>query len=109
MIGLVMLAGWLPARGQLVLRDFNAAHPVKIMYIGDSVTDDCVHVDAWRFYLELLLPTNSFPFASVGRQFLRPPAVSPTVSMKVIAGPSSPRPARRTRSSMAMPPGILPG
>ena len=68
MIGLVILAGWLPARGQLVLRDFNAAHPVKIMYIGDSVTDDCVHVDAWRFYLELLLRTNSFPFASVGRQ-----------------------------------------
>ena len=67
-MGLVMLAGWLPAHAQLVLSDFSAAHPVKIMYIGDSVTDDCVHVDAWRFYLELLLRTNSFPCASVGRQ-----------------------------------------
>jgi lysophospholipase L1-like esterase len=67
-IALVMLAGWLPAHAQLVLSDFSAAHPVKIMYIGDSVTDDCVHVDAWRFYLERLLRTNSFSFVSVGRQ-----------------------------------------
>jgi lysophospholipase L1-like esterase len=66
--GLALLAGRLPARGQLVLSDFSAAHPVKIMYIGDSVTDDCVHPNAWRFYLEQLLRTNNFPFASVGRQ-----------------------------------------
>jgi lysophospholipase L1-like esterase len=67
-VGLAMLAGQLPAQGQLVVDDFSPAHPIKVMYIGDSVTDDCVHQDAWRFYLEKLLRTNDFPFASVGRQ-----------------------------------------
>ena len=68
MIGLAMFAGRLPADGQLAVDDFSPAHPIKVMYIGDSVTDDCVHPDAWRFYLEQILRTNSFPFASVGRQ-----------------------------------------
>ncbi len=68
MIGLAILVGSMSVRGQLVLSDFSASHPIKIMYVGDSVTDDCVHVDAWRFYLEQILRTNSFPFASVGRQ-----------------------------------------
>jgi len=71
-IGLVMLAGWLPARGQIVIDDFSPAHPVKIMYVGDSVTDDCVHSNAWRFYLEQILRTNSFPFVAVGRQVSPP-------------------------------------
>jgi len=30
-----------PLRGQIVLSDYNAAHPLKIMAIGDSITNDC--------------------------------------------------------------------
>lgn len=68
MICLMLLAGLLPASGQLVLTDFSTSHPIKIMYIGDSVTDDCVHVNAWRFYLEQILRTNGIPWATSGRQ-----------------------------------------
>ena len=71
-VGLVMLAGWLPAYGQLVVDDFSPAHPIKVMYIGDSVTDSCVHSNSWRIYLEQILATNNFPFSAVGR-YASPP------------------------------------
>lgn len=74
-VGLAMLAGWLPAYGQLVVDNFSRAHPIKIMYIGDSVTDSCVHSNSWRIYLEQILGTNDFPFAAVGRQ-ASPPFVN---------------------------------
>src|SRR6266404_5882002 len=64
---LMLLAALLPARGQLVLTNFSAAHPLKIMAIGDSITDDCSVNGAWRQYLQPLLDNNGFPFTFVGR------------------------------------------
>ncbi len=55
------------ARGELVLTRFSAANPIKIMAIGDSITDDCVANGAWRQYLQSLLDTNGYPFTFVGR------------------------------------------
>ena len=57
----------MPARGQLVLANFSAANPVKIMAVGDSITDDCVFNGAWRQYLQPLLDANGYPFTFVGR------------------------------------------
>ena len=42
----IMLAGLPPARGQLVLSNFSATNPIKIMFVGDSITDDCQTVGA---------------------------------------------------------------
>ena len=55
------------AKGQLVLTNFGAAHPIKIMAVGDSITDDCSQNGAWRLYLQPMLETNGFPFTFVGR------------------------------------------
>jgi lysophospholipase L1-like esterase len=55
------------ARGELVLANYSAAHPIKIMAIGDSITDDCVFNGAWRQYLQPLLETNGYRFTFVGR------------------------------------------
>jgi lysophospholipase L1-like esterase len=51
----------------LVLNNFSAANPIKIMAIGDSITDDCEVNGAWRLYLQPLLETNGYPFTFVGR------------------------------------------
>ncbi len=56
------------ARSEVVLNNFTASKPMKIMPIGDSITDDCSVNGAWRLYLEPLLETNAFPFTFVGRQ-----------------------------------------
>src|SRR5215510_2558447 len=56
------------ARSELVLTNFTIAKPLKIMPIGDSITDDCSLNGAWRLYLQPLLETNGFPFRFVGRQ-----------------------------------------
>jgi lysophospholipase L1-like esterase len=56
------------ARGQLVLTNFSPANPLKVMAVGDSITDDCVFNGAWRLYLQPLLETNSYAFTFVGRQ-----------------------------------------
>jgi lysophospholipase L1-like esterase len=64
---LLLPGALLPARGELVLANFNAANPIKIMAIGDSITDDCVFNGAWRQYLQPLLETNGYPFTFVGR------------------------------------------
>jgi lysophospholipase L1-like esterase len=55
-------------RGELQLTNFTAANPLKIMAVGDSITDDCVLNGAWRAYLQPLLETNGFSFTFVGRQ-----------------------------------------
>src|SRR6478736_8612740 len=57
-----------PLRGELLLTNFSAANPIKIMAVGDSITDDCVFNGAWRLYLQSLLTTNGVPFTFVGRQ-----------------------------------------
>jgi lysophospholipase L1-like esterase len=64
---LLLLGTLMSARGELVLTNFNAANPVKIMAIGDSITDDCVFNGAWRQYLQTLLDASGYPFTFVGR------------------------------------------
>lgn len=55
-------------RGELVLTNFSVADPIKIMAVGDSITDDCEVNGAWRQYLQPLLESNGIPFTFVGRQ-----------------------------------------
>jgi lysophospholipase L1-like esterase len=55
-------------RADLALTNFSASTPLKIMPIGDSITDDCSLNGAWRAPLQPLLESNSFPFTFVGRQ-----------------------------------------
>ena len=64
----LIMGVWTTARGELVLANFSAANPIKIMAIGDSITDDCIANGAWRQYLQPLLDTNGYPFIFVGRQ-----------------------------------------
>lgn len=54
-------------RGELVLTNFSAANPLKVMAVGDSITDDCSIIGAWRQYLQPLLQTNGYPFTFLGR------------------------------------------
>ncbi len=64
---LLLLGALMSARGELVLANFSAANPIKIMAVGDSITDDCVFNGAWRQYLQPLLDANGYPFTFVGR------------------------------------------
>ncbi len=64
---LLLLASLAPVRAELVLTNFSAANPIKIMAIGDSITDDCIANGAWRQYLQPLLDSNGYPFIFVGR------------------------------------------
>lgn len=57
----------LSARAELVLTNFTAANPIKIMPVGDSITDDCVTNGAWRLFLQPLLDTNEIAFTNTGR------------------------------------------
>ena len=71
-----MLVGMLPVHADLVLSDFSPARPIKVMAIGDSITDDCSINGAWRRYLQPLLETNCYPFVFVGRYASTPSAPS---------------------------------
>jgi lysophospholipase L1-like esterase len=62
------VAAGLTVSGQIVLTNYNNANPLKIMPVGDSITDDCVVQGAWRKPLQPLLETNGFPFTFVGRE-----------------------------------------
>jgi lysophospholipase L1-like esterase len=63
-----LLLGALPsARGGIVLANYSSNNPVKIMAIGDSITDDCEYNGAWRLYLQPLLDNSGYPFTFVGR------------------------------------------
>lgn len=68
LVSLSILAASLTARGELLLANYSPANPIKIMAVGDSITDDCVFNGAWRQYLQPLLETNGYPFVFVGRQ-----------------------------------------
>lgn len=61
-------------RGELILTNFTAASPIKAMFIGDSITDDCVLDGAWRKHLQPLLVTNGFPYLAQGRGISFPTA-----------------------------------
>ena len=50
-------AAGMSVRGEIVLANFSAGNPLKIMAVGDSITDDCVVNGAWRKPLQPLLET----------------------------------------------------
>ena len=68
LLGLLALGALTNAHGQLILTNYSASHPIKIMCIGDSITDDCEVNGAWRAELQYLLTNNSYAFNFVGRQ-----------------------------------------
>lgn len=55
------------ARAELTLTNYSAAHPLKVLCSGDSITDDSSMRGAWRSYLEKLLVTNGYVFTNLGR------------------------------------------
>src|ERR1700761_5644822 len=62
------------ARAELVLANYTAAHPLRILVSGDSITHDSVTNGAWRAYLEPLLLTNGYVFTNLGRWASSPAA-----------------------------------
>jgi lysophospholipase L1-like esterase len=60
------------ARADLVLANFSNTNLLKVMAVGDSITDDCSINGAWRAPLQPLLETNGFPFTFTGRQASAP-------------------------------------
>src|SRR5579862_9478832 len=54
-------------RAELVLTNYNASKPLKVMAVGDSITDDCAINGAWRLYLQPLLQANGYAFTNLGR------------------------------------------
>ena len=54
-------------RAEIVLTNYTAANPLKVLDSGDSITDDSVVNGAWRSYLEKLLATNGYVFTNLGR------------------------------------------
>jgi lysophospholipase L1-like esterase len=65
----LFLCATLTASADIVLTNYSSTNQLKIMPIGDSITDDCSIGGAWRSPLNTLLVTNSYPYAYVGRQF----------------------------------------
>src|SRR5690242_4673750 len=68
LFAMLTLAAALNSYGELQLSDYSVSNPIRIMPVGDSITDDCVLNGAWRKPLQTLLETNNFPFTFVGRQ-----------------------------------------
>jgi hypothetical protein len=62
----------LTVRGQILLGNYSGSNLLKVMPVGDSITDDCEVNGAWRAHLQPLLQTNGFPFTFVGRQSSTP-------------------------------------
>jgi lysophospholipase L1-like esterase len=62
------------ARAELALTNYTAAHPLKALDSGDSITDDSVTNGAWRAYLEPLLVSNGYVFTNLGRWASTPAA-----------------------------------
>src|SRR5438046_1510765 len=66
-LGVIWLLVGTTARGDLMLGDYTASEPLKIMPVGDSITDDCAINGAWRLYLQPMLQTNGYVFTNLGR------------------------------------------
>ncbi len=83
-----MFAWWaaFPARGDLVLTNFSTTNVLKVMAVGDSITDDCSIPGAWRQYLQPLLETNGYAFTFVGRFSSSPTATFTKVKHEGICG-----------------------
>src|SRR5947207_2331728 len=69
-----VLSALTAARGELVLTNYSAANPIKAMFIGDSITDDCSIEGAWRKPIKPLLVTNGYPYTALGRNSSPPVA-----------------------------------
>lgn len=54
-------------RADLVLTNYTATNRLRIMPVGDSITDDCAINGAWRIYLQPVLLTNGYAFTNLGR------------------------------------------
>ena len=57
-LGLVCALAGTALRADLVLTNYTAARPLKVMASGDSITDDSSINGAWRSYLQPLLQNN---------------------------------------------------
>jgi len=78
--------------GQLVLANFSAANPIKVMAIGDSITDDNTPAPGVSICNRCLIPTVIPSLLWAGTSQCHP-GVSPRRTMKGIAEPLLPRPA----------------
>ncbi len=67
LIWLMVGAFAVAARAGLVLTNYTAAHPLKVLCSGDSITDDSSMSGAWRSYLQKLFVTNGYAFTNLGR------------------------------------------
>lgn len=67
LFGLLFLVVGTVARGELVLANYGVTNLIKIMPVGDSITDDCSINGAWRLFLQPLLETNGIAFTNTGR------------------------------------------
>jgi lysophospholipase L1-like esterase len=66
-LGLVWALAGTALRADLVLTNYTASRPLKVMASGDSITDDSSINGAWRSYLQPLLQTNGYTFTNLGR------------------------------------------
>ena len=66
-LGLVCALAGTALRADLVLTNYTASRPLKVMASGDSITDDSSINGAWRSYLQPLLQTNGYTFTNLGR------------------------------------------
>jgi lysophospholipase L1-like esterase len=82
----------------LILTNFSTTNLLKIMAVGDSITDDCSINGAWRQYLQPLLETNGYPFTFVGRYSSSPAATFTKVKHEGICGAVIAAPGMMTTS-----------
>src|SRR5260370_78020 len=54
-------------QADLLLTNYSASRPLKIMASGDSITDDSSINGAWRSYLQPLLQQKGYTFTNLGR------------------------------------------
>jgi lysophospholipase L1-like esterase len=59
----------LRSSAELILTNYSLGKPLKVMSIGDSITDDCVYNGAWRAPLQPLLEGSGINFTNVGRYY----------------------------------------
>jgi len=66
-LGLIWVLAATTLQADLLLSDYVPSRPLKVMPVGDSITDDCAINGAWRLYLQPLLQTNGYVFTNLGR------------------------------------------
>jgi len=66
-LGLAWALAGTALRADLVLTNYTTSRPLKVMAVGDSITDDSSINGAWRSYLQPLLQNNGYTFTNLGR------------------------------------------